>query len=229
MDHGAALDPDDPEMAEALVRENHVGRLWEMCARLHVRRPVANERKDAGDWVLALRVTLGERTYDSGPCRARSRSLAKHLAAKMLLDAIDAEQVPTPQAPSSKPSARDTAPDLDSDAPTPSTRDPRMILNEIQHAEWITAFGYEHVGAHGPPHARVFLVRAWAVLDGGERVETKPVHARSKRDAEALAAAHLLALVRHAREKEAARILAQARDVAASARTQRSPRKPQDS
>jgi dsRNA-specific ribonuclease len=212
MDDGAALDPDDLELAEALIRDNPIGRLWEMCAQRHVRKPVlSSERRDAGDWVLSLRVTFGERTYDSGPCRARSRGLAKHLAAKLLLDAIDAEPEAV-AAPSSAPTAPETDPDLSPPAsePPPTPRDPRIILNEIQHAGWITAFGYEHVSAHGPPHARTFVARAWAVLDDGERVQSEPVHARSKKSAEGLAAAHILAVVRAARDRESARILGEA-------------------
>jgi dsRNA-specific ribonuclease len=225
MDHGAALDPDDPELAEALTRENPIGRLWEMCQRLHIRRPVlSSEHRDGGDWVLALRVRFGERTYDSGPCRARSRVLAKHLAAKLLMDAIDSEpKVASPltsATPSPLPPPPDTEPEL-SDLPEapPSSRDPRMILNEIQHAEWITTWGYEHLGGHGPPHARTFIVRAWCVLDGGERVQSEPVHARSKRSGEAIAAAHLLGRVREARDREAARIIEDAMAASKPSRT----------
>ena len=52
--------------------------------------------------------------------------------------------------------------------------------------------GHELLDLAGPSHQPVFTMKAWAATSTGQRIETSPVQAPSKKAAQRLAAEHLL-------------------------------------
>jgi dsRNA-specific ribonuclease len=82
------LDFDEKE--EALDLENPKGRLWEACARLHVAPPQIRHAASGPRHRVEMQLEVGEWELTSGVHWGWSRKVAEQVAARALLDELDA-------------------------------------------------------------------------------------------------------------------------------------------
>lgn len=180
----AAAEPDGAERvdaaeAERLRAENPKGRLLERCTRARRCPPefTVEPLPGGGFAGYAALDAWEEGPLESVRFRGESAKVVEQAAAADLLARL----------PEDRPAAG---------ADAPAGPDPRLALNRWRQTEQILDFGYEAVDVRGPSHRPEFSVRAWAERRDGPRVETDPVAAGSKKEAQRLAAAALVDLLR---------------------------------
>jgi Cft2 family RNA processing exonuclease/dsRNA-specific ribonuclease len=167
----------DGPRAAALRQENPKGQLLEYCAQHKLGAPKFETTPIVGGIIGSVTVEgLGESPWRSSAYRAAAAIIVEHAACAELLERIRTE----------KPKPVVSAP------PSGTSLESRMRLNELRQTGSIRDFGYEESPPQGPLHQRIFEVRAWAELVTGERCQSAPAQASSKRDAQRDAAAALI-------------------------------------
>jgi Cft2 family RNA processing exonuclease/dsRNA-specific ribonuclease len=202
--------PIDEATAAALRDRNPKGKVLELCARFGLALPrferderpagaagrawitLAEHGDRATSWYLAPRLKDTE--------QAAYQELSdllwswKHGTLPPPDPAPDAGASPPLAAP--EPSAAADLPSGTPAAPLPPhlQGEPRGVLNHLRQKGMIDKYEFEQIERRGPTHQPVFVLEGRVDL-GGDRVTTGPVEGRTRREAEASAAARLLALV----------------------------------
>lgn len=78
------------DLEHALKRDNPKGRLWEACAKRRIPTPTLTGGAVGDRHRVQMRLAHGDWELDSGVHWAPTRKLAEHLAARALLDELDA-------------------------------------------------------------------------------------------------------------------------------------------
>lgn len=85
-----ATSPEEFDLERALKRDNPKGRLWEACAKRRIPTPTLAASAVGDRHRVQMRVAHGDWELDSGVHWAPTRKLAEHLAARALLEELDA-------------------------------------------------------------------------------------------------------------------------------------------
>jgi dsRNA-specific ribonuclease len=89
------------------------------------------------------------------------------------------------------------APKEEVKSPPAVSSDPRIKLNEMVQRKILLGFGYEEAGRSGADHEPIFHTRAWVDMPGPKRQLGPKAEAKSKKDAQAKAAALLYDAISH--------------------------------
>ncbi|MEW6741825.1 MAG: putative dsRNA-binding protein [Planctomycetota bacterium] len=164
---------------------NPKGRLLEFCMQRRLPPPGSEVRAVPSAWVAQAsgRGPSGEMIV-SRLYRAGSSKGAEQAAAADLLENLIAEE------------SRAEGRRADVSKTGQPVREARAELNHLRQRGCIADFGYEIVARDGPSHSPIFVMRAWALLPDGTRLDSAPVDAPTRKEAERDAASRLLDLVK---------------------------------
>lgn len=183
-----AMRPVTPADASRLRASNPKGKLLELCTKYRLSPPVVEHQPHAGGHArrAALQFSRGRQCWSAWYLAPTARE-AEQGAHEELLNHLWAWKNGTLDdsllTPGDAPSAEALA-----------GQNPKSRLNELQQTRQIEGFGFDLVEQKGPPHAPRFVVRGW-VVRRGQRFDSTPCEAPTKRDAELLAAADLATLL----------------------------------
>jgi dsRNA-specific ribonuclease len=203
-DAEAAVTRLDDDAAAALQQRNPKGRLLEWFAGRHLPGPTFEHKAMADGYAARALCRIGERAIEGGWFGARSRKLAEHAAADALMAELPGDAERDADAGDADAGAADAGASGSSEfrgkveaggkagGQAAVATDARMVLNEMRQSGAIVDFGYELRAQQGPSHQPLFVVEAWAQAPSGERIRDCQGEARSKKDAQRIAAAALL-------------------------------------
>ncbi|MBU1701169.1 MAG: MBL fold metallo-hydrolase [Candidatus Eisenbacteria bacterium] len=184
-DSGGAVVMVDEEDAGRLTADNPKGRLLELCMQRRLALPALEHQPVPGGF--QVRIVSGEsgspsfvtKWYQSPARKRAEQAAARELLGFMVRFLESGESLETAQTP---------------DNPNPpksgssNERDPRLAINELRQAGVIRDFGYEEIDRSGPSHRPVFTMVGWVTVPNGERIDSAPAEASSKKEAQRAAA-----------------------------------------
>ncbi len=179
------------EEIQRLKLENPKGKLLEFVMKHKLKQAVVEPvAVPVGFRCFAAWVSPDEKTFKTKVYQAKKAKEAEQACCEEMLEQITNWMKETESEQTSE-----TAEKQESSAgkeQQASVKEARVLLNEMKQKKQVSDFGYELIERTGESHQPVFKMIAWAILNDGAKVQTKPAEAGSKKEGQKTVADDLL-------------------------------------